>query len=128
MKHSTNHDNGRVAGLQLVPVRFEFTHPKAVTVCIAGTFNDGRPESKPVHALGHGRWLKEAGLPCDLGSIVWSWTGYGYPINSLKRPWPIPSGKGAQFLRSPAHLKHLTSPRLDFCNQRTKTNRKNKST
>jgi len=127
MKHNTNHDNGRVPGFQLVPVRFEFTHPMAVTVCIAGTFDYGRPESKPMHLLGDGRWLKESILPRDLGNIAWSWTGYGYPINWPKRPWPIPSGRRPPFLRCPAHVKNLTSPVVVFYNQRTKTNRKNKT-
>jgi hypothetical protein len=43
MKHNHNHDNARSAGPQLVPVRFEFTHPTATTVCIAGTFNHWQP-------------------------------------------------------------------------------------
>jgi 1,4-alpha-glucan branching enzyme len=63
MKHNKNHDNARVAGPQLVPVRFEFTHPTAVSVSIAGTFNDWQPEAKPMHPLGDGRWLKETVLP-----------------------------------------------------------------
>ncbi len=48
---------------QLLPVRFEFTHPTAVTVCIAGTFNHWQPETKPMHSLGNGRWRKETALP-----------------------------------------------------------------
>src|SRR5580765_344379 len=63
MKHNKKHDNGEVAGSELVPVRFEFTHPTAVTVCIAGTFDDWRPEAKPMHPMGDGRWLKETVLP-----------------------------------------------------------------
>jgi 1,4-alpha-glucan branching enzyme len=63
MKHNKNHDNARSAGPQLEPVRFEFTHPTAGTVCIAGTFNDWHAEAKPMHALGNGRWLKETVLP-----------------------------------------------------------------
>src|SRR6185436_13087797 len=39
MKHNKNHDNAPNAGPQLVPVRFEFTHATAITVCVAGTFN-----------------------------------------------------------------------------------------
>jgi hypothetical protein len=128
MKRHTNDNNGRVTGHQLLPVHFKFTHPTAVTVCIAGTFDDGLPESKPTRPMGDTRWLKETVLPCDLGNIAWSWTGYGYLINWSKRPWPIPSGRGTPVLRCPAHLKHLTSPRLDFCNQRTKINRKSKTT
>ena len=41
MKHHHNHDNVPNPGCQLVPVRFEFTHPTAVAVCIAGNFNHG---------------------------------------------------------------------------------------
>jgi len=63
MKHNKNHDNGRVAGPQLVPVHFEFTHPTAATVCVAGTFNNWQPEAKALHASGGGRWVKETVLP-----------------------------------------------------------------
>lgn len=62
MKHNKNHDNGRSAGLQLVPVRFEFTHPTATTVCVAGSFNHWQPESKTLHSSGVGHWWKETAL------------------------------------------------------------------
>ena len=35
MKHNHNHDNANNVVPQLVPVRFEFTHPTATTVCVA---------------------------------------------------------------------------------------------
>lgn len=60
MKHNHNQDN---AGPELVPVRFEFTHPTAATVCVAGTFNQWRPEAKSLHPAGEGRWWKETALP-----------------------------------------------------------------
>ena len=63
MKHSHHHDNPRSAGPRLEPVRFEFTHPTATTVCVAGTFNDWHAEAKPMHSMGDGRWLKETVLP-----------------------------------------------------------------
>jgi 1,4-alpha-glucan branching enzyme len=63
MKHSKNHDNSNSANSQMEPVHFEFTHPTAATVCIAGTFNDWHPEAKPMHPMGDGRWLKETVLP-----------------------------------------------------------------
>jgi 1,4-alpha-glucan branching enzyme len=63
MKHSKHHDNPRSADPRLEPVRFEFTHPSASTVCVAGTFNDWNAEAKPMHPLGDGRWLKETVLP-----------------------------------------------------------------
>ena len=44
---------------QLVPVYFEFTHPTATTVCLAGTFNHWQPESKTLHSSGVGHWWKE---------------------------------------------------------------------
>ena len=62
MKHNHNHDNARSTGPQLVPVRFEFTHPTATTVCLAGTFNQWQPESKTLHSSGVGHWWKETAL------------------------------------------------------------------
>jgi 1,4-alpha-glucan branching enzyme len=62
MKHNKNHENVRSAALQLVPVCFEFTHPTATTVCLAGTFNHWQPESKIQHSPSTGRWWKEMEL------------------------------------------------------------------
>jgi 1,4-alpha-glucan branching enzyme len=62
MKHNHNHDNAPNPGLQLVPVRFEFTNPTATTVCIAGSFNHWQPESKKLHSSGAGHWWKETAL------------------------------------------------------------------
>jgi 1,4-alpha-glucan branching enzyme len=44
-------------------VRLEYTDPTAAAVCIAGTFNDWRPDATPMVALGNGRWIKELTLP-----------------------------------------------------------------
>lgn len=46
----------------LESVQFEFTHPTARTVCIAGSFNDWHPEAKPMHLIGDGRWRMNADL------------------------------------------------------------------
>jgi len=62
MKHNHNHDNARDTGHQLVPVRFEFTHPTARTVSVAGTFNEWHPTTKSMHPSGEGHWLKETAL------------------------------------------------------------------
>ena len=62
MKHSNNHAASHIADPVLMPVRFEFTHPTAMTVCIAGTFNDWEPSSKPMHSSGVGNWWKETNL------------------------------------------------------------------
>jgi hypothetical protein len=60
MKHNHNHDNA--PGTQLVPVHFEFTDPKAISVCIAGTFNHWQPEAETLHSSGVGNWWKETSL------------------------------------------------------------------
>ena len=62
MKHNHNHDNAQNVGLPLVPVRFEFTHPTATTVSVAGSFNEWKPEAKILHPAGGGRWFKETAL------------------------------------------------------------------
>jgi 1,4-alpha-glucan branching enzyme len=62
MKHNHNHDNIPGNGLQLVPVRFEFTSPTAKTVCLAGTFNHWQPEAKTLHSTGAGIWWKETAM------------------------------------------------------------------
>jgi 1,4-alpha-glucan branching enzyme len=46
-----------------VPVRFEFNHPTATSVCVAGTFNDWDAATKPMHPLGDGRWEKQTVMP-----------------------------------------------------------------
>ena len=46
----------------MVPVRFEFTDPKATAVSVAGSFNQWKPEAKTLHASGGGRWFKDTAL------------------------------------------------------------------
>ena len=62
MKHHHHPDNVPGSGLELQPVRFEFTDPTATTVCVAGTFNQWRPEAKTLHSSGVGQWWKETSL------------------------------------------------------------------
>lgn len=62
MKHTKNHNNAPDPRPHLMPVRFEFTHPTATTVCVAGTFNHWKPEAKVLHSSGAGRWWKETAL------------------------------------------------------------------
>ncbi len=61
MKHNTPH----IPSIEphLMPVRFEFTDPKATAVFVAGTFNQWTPEAKALHAAGGGRWFKDTALP-----------------------------------------------------------------
>jgi 1,4-alpha-glucan branching enzyme len=43
-------------------VRLEFVNPAAQSVCIAGTFNDWRPDVTPMIHMGDGYWMKELSL------------------------------------------------------------------
>ena|SRR5579859_1688389 len=91
MKHNKNRDNAKSDGLQLQPVRFEFTHPTARTVCVAGTFDNWRADAKPMHALGGGRWLKETVLPPGTYEYCGGWqmdarsVGQGDRAQSVRR-------------------------------------------
>jgi 1,4-alpha-glucan branching enzyme len=62
MKPKHNRDQAQGVSPELVPVRFEFTHATATTVCMAGTFNHWQPESKTLHSSGVGNWWKETAL------------------------------------------------------------------
>ena len=65
MKQDRNYDNApvrRTAAPQLVPVHFEFKDPKAMNVCLAGTFNHWQPESNTLDSSGVGHWWKDTAL------------------------------------------------------------------
>jgi 1,4-alpha-glucan branching enzyme len=68
MRHNQNHDHGRSNGhtaglsLQMMPVRFEYSHPTAKSVSVAGSFNDWHPDTRSMHSSGNGHWLKEMAL------------------------------------------------------------------
>jgi 1,4-alpha-glucan branching enzyme len=38
-------------------VCFELVQPDAKTVCVAGSFNDWKPETAPLAQVGNGRWV-----------------------------------------------------------------------
>ena len=56
-------DHAKSGGISLETVRFEFTHPTARSVGVAGTFNDWRSKTKSMIPLGNGRWRKKMVLP-----------------------------------------------------------------
>ncbi|HKI70108.1 MAG TPA: glycogen-binding domain-containing protein [Verrucomicrobiae bacterium] len=57
---TTNRANSK---LQPKRIHFEYSLPAAESVAIAGTFNDWRPATAPMIAIGEGRWAKELLLP-----------------------------------------------------------------
>jgi 1,4-alpha-glucan branching enzyme len=92
MKHNNQHDNAPSAGAALVPVRFEFTHPTAATVCIAGTFNRWNPESKILHSSGDGRWWKETVLTPGTYEYCFVVDGHWTPDPQARESVPNPFG------------------------------------
>ncbi len=46
-----------------VLVHFEFVHPTAQRVCIAGTFNEWHCAATPMIGMGEGLWAKDLLLP-----------------------------------------------------------------
>jgi 1,4-alpha-glucan branching enzyme len=111
MKHNKNHDNGPSEGPQLVPVRFEFTHPTAHTVCVAGTFNHWLPESKTLHPSGGGHWYKESALAPGSYEYCLIVDGQWMPDPLAKETVPNPFGGRNSVLTvgSPLGTEHLAA-------------------
>lgn len=74
------------------PLRVEFTDSTAKTVAIAGSFNNWRPESAPMVAVGNGRWLKELILPPGTYEYLIVADGKWMPDPSAKETVPNPFG------------------------------------
>jgi 1,4-alpha-glucan branching enzyme len=62
-KSRQSNGSGNGHGSSSASVQLEYTNATAAAVCVAGTFNDWRPEATPMVALGEGRWKKELALP-----------------------------------------------------------------
>ncbi len=92
MKQNKTHDPAKSAGPQLEPVCFEFTHPTATTVCVAGTFNDWQPETKPLHSVGGGRWHQDTVLPPGTYEYCLVVDGHWIPDPRAKVTAPNPFG------------------------------------
>ncbi len=99
MKHNKNHDNGKAAGPQLIPVRFEFTHPTAHTVCVAGCVNKWQPEAKALPPSGGGRWLKETALTPGTNEYCLVVDGQWMPDPLARETVPNPFGGRNSILR-----------------------------
>src|ERR1700744_3274136 len=92
MKHNHNHNNAPSPGVHPVPVRFEFTHPTAASVAVAGTFNDWKPEAKTLHGSGKGMWWKETILKPGTYEYCFVVDGEWIPDPQAKETVPNPFG------------------------------------
>jgi 1,4-alpha-glucan branching enzyme len=125
MKHNHNHDNLRSTGSPLVPVRFEFTHPTATTVCIAGTFNQWQPEAKTLHSIGSGNWWKETALAPGTYEYCLVVDGQWMPDPLAKESVPNPFGGRNSILKVASSLE--AAHRADATNLPLKNANKQKT-
>jgi 1,4-alpha-glucan branching enzyme len=51
------------SGSRTRAIRLEIFRPDATDVCVAGSFNEWRPQATPMIPLGDGKWVKELTLP-----------------------------------------------------------------
>ena len=109
MKHNKNHDNGNVISPGPVPVRFDFTHPTALTVCVAGTFNNWQPEANALHPSGGGHWHKDTVLLPGIYEYCLIVDGQWMPDPAAKETVANPFGGRNSILRvtSSADALHL---------------------
>jgi 1,4-alpha-glucan branching enzyme len=131
MKHNRNHDNSRSADTQLVSVRFEFTHPTATTVCIAGTFNQWQPEAKTLHPAGGGRWWKETALAPGTYEYCLVVDGQWMPDPLAKETVPNPFGGRNSILKvasSPEAAHRDDATNLPLKNANKQKNKKYEQT
>jgi 1,4-alpha-glucan branching enzyme len=90
--HGRSHDKGHGTTDQTVPVRFEFTHPTATTVSVAGTFNEWQPEARTLHSTGTGRWWNEIALAPGTYEYCLVVDGQWMPDPLAKETVPNPFG------------------------------------
>jgi 1,4-alpha-glucan branching enzyme len=110
MKHNKNHDNSPCAEIRLVPVRFDFTHPTAKTVCVAGSFNHWQAESKTLHSSGVGHWYKETALAPGSYEYCLVVDGQWIPDPLARETVPNPFGgrNSVLIVPGPPEPSHLT--------------------
>ena len=90
MKQHQNKHSGNGVTSRLV--RLEFYHPTAKAVAVAGTFNDWRPESTQMVALGEGQWRKELVLRPGEYEYLFVVDGEWFTDPSAKASSPNPFG------------------------------------
>jgi len=92
INHKHHHHNAQGIAPQLMPIRFEFTHPTATAVSIAGTFNNWHPTTIPMQRSGNGHWLEEAALAPGIYEYCLVVDGQWMPDPLAKNSVPNPFG------------------------------------
>jgi|SRR5580692_7118345 1,4-alpha-glucan branching enzyme len=109
MKHNHNHDNAPNIS-DLKPVRFEFTHPTAKSVSVAGTFNNWQPEAKTLHPSIAGKWLKETILKPGVYEYCFIVDGQWLPDPQAKETVANPFGGRNSILKIESTSNGKQSP------------------
>lgn len=92
------------------PVHFELTDPAARSVCIAGSFNDWRPETTEMVAMGGGKWTKDMSLPPGTYEYRLVVDGRWMPDPNASRTVPNPFGETNSLLIVPPVLQERRRP------------------
>jgi 1,4-alpha-glucan branching enzyme len=87
-----NLDHHPDARPRLVAVRFEFAHPKAIAVAVAGSFNDWHPTTRAMHPAGGGYWLKDTVLSPGIYEYCLVVDGQWLPDPCVRETVPNPFG------------------------------------
>lgn len=92
-----------------MPVRFEYSHPTALTVSIAGTFNNWQPKTISTQTSGNGHWLEEAALAPGTYEYCLVVDGHWMPDPMAENSSPNPFGGNNSILKVPT-LPEATHP------------------
>ena len=109
-KHNHNPENVPNVGPKLLPVHFEFNHPTALSVCVAGTFNNWQATTKSMHRFGNGRWLAETTLAPGTYEYCLVVDGQWMPDPRVRETVPNPFGGRNSVLKvaNSSEAAHLT--------------------
>ncbi len=94
-QQQTSTGNGHASGT----IRLELLNPAAACVCIAGTFNQWRPEVTRMILLGGGRWVKELVLPSGIYEYRFVVDGQWMADPQAAESVPNPFGESNSVLR-----------------------------
>jgi 1,4-alpha-glucan branching enzyme len=78
--------------LKSVPIRFEFRDPTALSVAVAGTFNDWDPKKHVLNKNGDGVWAREAKLNPGQHEYCMVVDGHWMPDPVARESRPNPFG------------------------------------
>jgi len=121
IKCNQNHSSASCINAKLVPVHFEFNDPKAVTVCVAGTFNQWQPGAGTLRSFGACHWRQETFLAPGDYEYCFVVDGQWMPDPRARESVPNPFGGRNSFLtvaNSPAAAHRADAETIPLVNDR----------